>query len=246
MKNNIKQKIIPAIDLIDGNCVRLFQGDYKKSKVYESNPLKVAQQWKNLGFKNLHIVDLDGAKKGRLANLNVIKAIAKECSDQMTIQVGGGIRDMSALEKLVQVGVERFIIGTIALENRDLLKELLEKYQQQLIISLDAKNGKLMTKGWLKGTEYNLFETAKGLEAQGVACIIYTDVLKDGTGTEPNYSSIEKLVRTLKIPVISAGGVSSLTQVKRLVDIGVEKVIVGKALYENQDLILELQKEAKC
>ncbi|MGD9128998.1 MAG: 1-(5-phosphoribosyl)-5-[(5-phosphoribosylamino)methylideneamino]imidazole-4-carboxamide isomerase [Candidatus Woesebacteria bacterium] len=223
-------KIIPAIDIQNGNCVRLKQGDFSKKTVYASDPVLVAKQWQDQGAKSLHIVDLDGAKVGKVQNLKIIKNIIKTVS--IPTQVGGGIRDFKTVKKLIQLGVNRIILGSIALENIELLKKILAVFPDQIIVSLDAKNSKLMSKGWLKNTQLNLIETAQKLEKLTVKRLIYTDTLRDGTETGPNLKIIKKLINSINMPVIMAGGIASKEDIKQLIDLGAEAVIVGKALYD--------------
>ncbi len=224
--------IIPAIDIKNGKCVRLIQGDFNKEKIYNDNPVKVAKVWQSKGAKIVHIVDLDGAKNGALDNIEVIKDILQTVT--IPIQIGGGIRNKESIDKLLGLGVSKVVLGTIIFEDEELFKELISQYPTQIIVSLDAKNGVLMKNGWLDSTDKNLIETAKRLEKLGVKRFIYTDVTKDGTLTSPNYESVESLLENINIPVIIAGGISNVSDIQKLKDIGVEGVIVGKALYEGR------------
>jgi len=228
-------QIIPAIDIKNGKCVRLYQGDYDKETVYYDDPLLVARKWKKNGAKSIHVVDLDGAKIGKSQVVEIVKRIIEEV--KIPVEVGGGMRDLSSVEKLLNIGVNRVILGTIAIEDPDLLKQLIDLYGERMIVSLDAKNGKLMKKGWLEKSNFNLIPTVKQLELMGVKTIIYTDTTRDGTLTEPNYESIKLLRIVTKMKLIVAGGISSTNQVKKLKDLKVDGVIIGKALYErNIDL----------
>ncbi len=224
--------IIPAIDINNGRCVRLTQGIFGSEKVYSDNPADIAKQWEKEGAKMLHVVDLDGAKNGVISNLETIKKIIKAIS--IPIQVGGGIRNEKTIKLLLSCGVQRIILGTIALENKALLSKLLEKYKSQIIVALDTKNGNLMKKGWLGKTNKSYLQTAKEFEKLGVKKFIYTDVIKDGTLTKPNYKEIIKLKKTLSVPIFVGGGISGIDNVKKLKSTGVEGVIIGKALYENR------------
>lgn len=224
--------IIPAIDLKDGKCVRLTQGRFDAIKTYSDEPVKVAKKWEKDGARYLHIVDLDGARTGELANFETIKQITNAV--KIPIQVGGGIYSIEIAEKLVSARVDRIILGSVALENEPLLKKLLEKYPEKIVVSLDAKNGNLMIKGWQESTRANAIDAALELEALGVRRFIYTDVTKDGTLTSPNYMEIKNLVDKLTEPVIAAGGISSLVAVRKLKQLGVEGAILGKALYEGK------------
>lgn len=224
--------IIPAIDLKNGKCVRLTQGVFGSEKIYSDNPVDMAKKWEKEGAKMLHLVDLDGAKNGTMTNLKTIKKIIN--SVNIPVQVGGGIRDEKTIKILLDAGVSGIVLGTIALENKTLLIQLLKKYGSQIIIALDTKNGKLVKRGWLKETDKSCLETAEEFENQGVEKFMYTDVVKDGTLTEPNYKEIIKLAKTLSMPILVGGGISNIRDIKKLKSIGVEGVIIGKAIYENR------------
>lgn len=224
--------IIPAIDIKNGKCVRLTQGNFESEKVYSDDPVTKAKQWENKGAKMLHIVDLDGAKNGNLANLETIKKIAQEI--EIPIQVGGGIRNKKVVETLLSIGVSRVILGTVALEDEEELKSILNDYASQVAIALDTKNGKLMKQGWLEDSDKSSVTTALKLEDLGVQRFIYTDVAKDGTLTEPNYKEITDLIKNVLVPVIASGGISTIGSIKQLKSIGVEGIIIGKALYEGK------------
>ena len=224
-----KIEIIPAIDLRGGQCVRLYQGNYEQETVFSDDPLEVALKWQSLGAPRLHIVDLDGAAAGEPRNLEIIKEIA----DAMLIptQLGGGIRDMAYVESLLKAGVERVILGTAAVENPDLIAEVCRKFQESVIISVDALEGRVATRGWLKGTGLEAVEFAKSMIRLGARRFIYTDISRDGTLTEPNFSAISEVIDAIKLPVIAAGGISSVNHLRMLKKLGAEGAIVGKALY---------------
>lgn len=224
--------IIPAIDIKNGKCVRLTQGIFKSEKIYSNSPIDMAKKWEAEGAKILHIVDLDGAKKGTMANLKLVKQIAKTVN--IPVQVGGGIRDELTIKTLIASGISGIVLGTIALENKTLFTKLLKKYGSQIIIALDTKNGNLVKRGWLGETNRNYLETVKEFAKQGVRKFIYTDVIKDGTLTEPNYKEIIKLAKTVSAPIFVGGGISSINDIKKLKSIGVDGVIIGKALYEGR------------
>ncbi len=224
--------IIPAIDIRNGKCVRLTQGDFDQEKIYNDNPVEIAKVWQSKGAKIIHLVDLDGAKSGSLSNVNVIRDILAAVT--IPIQIGGGIRNKESIDKLLALGVSRVVLGTIVFEDEELFKQLMSQYPSQIIVSLDAKNGVLMKNGWLESTDKSLIETAKYLEKLGVKRFIYTDATKDGTLTSPNYEAIKNLLENINIPVIIAGGISNVSDIQKLKDIGVEGVIVGKALYEER------------
>lgn len=222
--------IIPAIDILDGKCVRLFQGDYDKSKVYSKNPLEVALKWQEQGAPILHIVDLDGAKNGTAVNFGIISKIARELS--IPIEVGGGIRTLETIQKYLDAKILRVILGTILLEDFDFAKRTFEKFGNQIVVGLDAKDGYLMKKGWITQSGLNVYKTAKKLEELGAKRFIYTDIAKDGSLTKPNFNAIKKLITTVTSPVIASGGVSEVNQIRQLKNAGSEGVILGKALYE--------------
>lgn len=224
--------IIPAIDIKNGKCVRLTQGDFKSEKIYSEDPAAIARQWEKQGAQMLHIVDLDGAKNGNLANLEVIKKIAQEV--KIPLQVGGGIRNKEAVKTLLSIGVSRVILGTVALENEDELKGILIQFAPQVAIALDTKNGKLMKQGWVEDSDKSNITTALKFEDLGVKRFIYTDVVRDGTLTEPNYKEIANLTKNIIVPIIASGGISTIASIKQLKSIGIEGVILGKALYEGK------------
>lgn len=224
--------IIPAIDIKNGRCVRLTQGDFESEKIYSEDPAAIARQWEEQGAQMLHIVDLDGAKNGNLANLEVIKQIAQEV--KIPLQVGGGIRNKEAVETLLSIGVSRVILGTVALENEDELKNILNDFASQVAVALDTKDGKLMKQGWFEDSDKSSITTALKLEDLGVKRFIYTDVVRDGTLTEPNYKEIANLTKNIVVPVIASGGISTIASIKQLKSIGIEGLIVGKALYEGK------------
>lgn len=222
--------VIPAIDIRDGKCVRLKQGDFERQTIYDTDPVAVANRWEAEGAKMLHIVDLDGAKDGTSANLPVIREIARSIS--IPVEVGGGIRSVQAAEALLFSGVARVVLGTMAFEDRGSLKALLENYAPQIVVALETKGGNLVTRGWQQDAAGDLLTTAQELQGIGVQRFLYTDVAKDGMLTEPNYAEVANLVQKLSVPIIASGGVSTLETIKKLRAIGPEAVIVGTAFYE--------------
>ncbi len=224
--------IIPAIDIKNGRCVRLTQGKFDDITIYSDDPVQVAKGFERDGADLIHVIDLDGAKTGKPTNLYTIKNIIKSVS--IPIQTGGGIRNLETVKILLDTGVSRVILGTIALEDEKELIKILKNFAYQVAIALDTKNGKLMKQGWLKNSDKNIVITAQKLEKFGVKRFIYTDVTKDGTLTEPNYKEINNLINNISVPVIAGGGISSISNVKRLKSTGVEGVILGKALYEKK------------
>jgi phosphoribosylformimino-5-aminoimidazole carboxamide ribotide isomerase len=225
-------EVIPAIDLLEGRCVRLYQGDYEKSQVFSENPVDVAKQWVDEGATRLHLVDLDGAKAGRVLNLAAIEAIAEAVS--IPIEVGGGLRSQDSVQKLFNIGVQWAILGTAAVEQPELVQQLCQQYPQQIIIGIDARNGKVATRGWLETSEVLATQLAVQMQELGAAAIIYTDIHRDGTLQGPNLDALRELAATVNISVIASGGVSSLTDLLSLLALepqGVTGAIVGRAIY---------------
>ncbi|MEM8502678.1 MAG: 1-(5-phosphoribosyl)-5-[(5-phosphoribosylamino)methylideneamino]imidazole-4-carboxamide isomerase [Cyanobacteria bacterium P01_D01_bin.1] len=224
--------VIPAIDLLEGRCVRLFQGDYEKSQVFNDNPVEVARQWKAEGATRLHIVDLDGAKAGKPENWQAIRAIVEAVD--LPIQVGGGLRNADRVSALFDLGVQCAILGTAAVENPDLVGQLSNQFPNRIIVGIDARNGKVATKGWLETSEVIAVDLAKRMQDQGAAAIVYTDIKRDGTMKGPNLEALKELATAIETPVIASGGVSSVSDLLSLLGLvpsGVSGVIVGKALY---------------
>ncbi len=224
--------VIPAIDLLEGRCVRLYQGDYQQSQVYNENPVEVARQWADEGATRLHLVDLDGAKQGHPVNLDTIEAIVRAIS--IPVQVGGGLRDRQSVAQLIELGVDRTIVGTVAVENPTLVQELCQAFPGKIAVGIDARNGKVATRGWLETSEVLATDLAQQMAEFGVSAIIYTDIHRDGTLQGPNREALRELAQYINIPVIASGGVSSLSDVLGLLALepmGVTGVIIGKALY---------------
>lgn len=224
--------VIPAIDLLDGRCVRLYQGDYSRSQVFNDNPADVAKQWVDQGATWLHVVDLDGAKTGRVVNRAAIEAIVQAAS--VPVQVGGGLRDQSSVAQLLTLGVRRVILGTVAVEQPNLVAELCQEFPDQIVVGIDARNGRVATRGWLETSEVLATQLALQMQELGAAAIIYTDINRDGTLTGPNLEALRELAAAVSIPVVASGGVSSITDLLSLLalePIGVTGVIVGRALY---------------
>lgn len=224
--------VIPAIDLLEGRCVRLFQGDYAQSQVFNENPVEVARQWEAQGATRLHLVDLDGAKAGKPENWKAIAAIAQAV--KLPIQVGGGLRDEARVRGLFELGVHSAILGTAAVEEPALVGRLSKQFPGRIIVGIDARDGKVATRGWLETSEVMAIDLAKRMEALGAAAIVYTDIKRDGTLQGPNIEALRELSSAISTPVIASGGVSALTDLLSLlalVPAGVSGVIVGKALY---------------
>lgn len=225
-------EVIPAIDLLEGHCVRLYQGDYDQSQVFNNNPVDVARQWEEQGATRLHLVDLDGAKQGKPSNQNTIEAIVRSIS--IPVQVGGGLRNRNSVSQLINLGVDRTILGTAAVENPQLVEELSQEFPQKIVVGIDARNGQVATRGWLETSQVAATELAQQMAAKGTAAIIYTDIHRDGTLSGPNLEALREMAGAVDIPIIASGGVSSLTDLLSLLSLealGVEGVIVGRALY---------------
>ena len=206
--------IIPAIDLLDGKCVRLYQGDYGRSQIFDENPAAVAQQWVEQGASWLHVVDLDGAKAGSVVNLKAIEAIVRAVP--IRVQVGGGLRDTASVTQLLGMGVQRVILGTVAVEKPELVQSLCAEFPEQIVVGIDARNGKVATRGWLETSEVLATELAKQMQQLGAAAIIYTDIHRDGTLQGPNLEALRELAGAISIPIIASGGVSSIADLLSL------------------------------
>jgi phosphoribosylformimino-5-aminoimidazole carboxamide ribotide isomerase len=225
--------IFPAIDLLGGHCVRLYQGDYQQSQVFNEDPVAVARQWQEQGATHLHLVDLDGAKSGRPENLAAIAQIVRDLPD-LRIQVGGGLRDQETVDRLLGSGVERAILGTVAIEKPELVQSLCQAYPGRIVVGIDARNGLVATKGWLETSQVKAADLARQMADWGAAAIIYTDIQRDGTLIGPNLEALEELVRDTSIPIVASGGVGSVRDLLSLLTLeplGVSGIIVGKALY---------------
>ena len=223
-------EVIPAIDLRLGLCVRLFQGDYQQETVFSDEPVSVALAWQEQGAPRLHLVDLDGAAGGVQVNLEVITSIIHNLT--IPVQIGGGIRDLATAESLLSAGADRVVIGTAAVENPSLVEDLCQKHgSQRVVIAVDAKDGLVAIKGWLESTEVKAQDLVEQMALLGVRRILYTDISRDGTLTEPNFEANADLVRTTDMAVLASGGIATLDHVRRLVDTGAEGAILGRALY---------------
>lgn len=223
-------EVIPSIDLKSGRCVRLYQGDYQQETVYSEDPISVASTWQEQGASRLHLVDLDGAVQGNPANLEIISAIVSRLT--IPVQVGGGIRELATAEKLFSLGVDRVVIGTAAVENPRLVQELCQRHGvQRVVVALDARDGQIAIKGWTEETSVSVLELANDMAQLGVCRLLYTDIARDGTLTEPNFAANRNLVENTGLAVQASGGIASLDHINRLSQTGVEGVILGRALY---------------
>lgn len=230
--------IFPAIDIKMKRCVRLKKGKAEEETVFSQDPVAMAKHWEGLGAKWLHVADLDGAFEGDLRNFEVVDQICSET--RIPVQLGGGIRSLSAAKKYFEAGVDRIIIGTLALEDYKAMADLCKEYPQKVGVSLDAEDSLLKSKGWVNNTQISLFDVLPGLQYAGVAFIVYTDITRDGMQTGVNMDAVQNVVKNAELPVIAAGGVSSLEDVQALYPLhtkGLSGIIVGKAIYSgNLDL----------
>ena len=224
--------VFPAIDIKGGKCVRLLKGDFKKVTQYEKSPLDQASIFSNLGFKYVHIIDLDGALEGKLVNKNLIEKILKNTN--LKIQIGGGIRSLRDIKFFLDIGVDKVIIGTSAVENTQFLKEACDLYKNKIALSLDVRKGHIALSGWKKQTSILASEFVKKIKNFGVSRIIYTDIDKDGTKTGPNIFDTLKFSKLTNIPVVASGGVASIEDINSIKknSSNIEGVIVGKAIYD--------------
>ena len=242
--------LIPAIDLKDGRCVRLRQGDLQDATIFSENPVTVAEQWYDQGARRLHLVDLNGAVAGKPKNEDVIRAIVRAVGDDIPVQIGGGIRDLDTIERYLDFGIEYIIIGTAAVKDPGFLQDACSAFPGNIIVGLDAKDGKVATDGWSKLTKHDVLDLGRKFEDYGVESIIYTDIGRDGMLTGVNIEATVRLAQHVKIPVIASGGVTDLKDIEALCEIeaeGVEGVILGRSIYEGtldfqeaQDLADEL------
>jgi phosphoribosylformimino-5-aminoimidazole carboxamide ribotide isomerase len=233
-------EVIPAIDIRGGRCVRLYQGDFSRETVYGEDPLETALQWQSQGATRLHIVDLDGAEAGSPQNVEIIARIAETVF--IPLEVGGGIRTVSAMEQLLKSGADRVVLGTAAVSDPGMVREACRQFGQSIVVSIDARNGLVTTHGWMRETGIHAVEFARRVISLGVRRFIYTDINRDGTLTEPNFLGVFELIDAIKFPVIASGGVSGISHLKFLKKIGAEGAIVGKALYTGDlDLSRALQ-----
>jgi len=226
--------LIPAIDLKDGHCVRLIQGDMDQSTTFGEDPAAMAAKWLEAGARRLHLVDLNGAFAGQPKNLGAIKSILKEVNGEIPVQLGGGIRDLDTIERYIDLGIEYLIIGTAAVKNPGFLQDACSAFAGHIIVGLDAKDGKVAIDGWSKLTGQDVISTAKRFEDWGVESIIYTDIGRDGMLTGINVDATVKLAEALKIPVIASGGLAGMADIEALCAVqkeGVEGVICGRAIY---------------
>ena len=235
-------EIFPAIDLLGGRVVRLHQGDYEQANVYADDPAAVAAGFLAQGAANLHVVDLDGARDGAPVNFEAIRAIAEKAS--MFIEVGGGIRDEKRVADYLELGVGRVILGTVAVEKPDFTREMVKKYGDKIAVGVDARDGKVAVKGWLETTAVDAMDFCRQLEQMGVGTIIYTDISRDGAMKGANIETYRALKQAVSMKIIASGGVSSMQDVRDLLETGVHGAILGKALYNGALDLREVLKAA--
>lgn len=236
-------RIYPAIDIKDGQCVRLFKGRFDNVTVYGDNPAEMAKKWESLGGEYIHVVDLDGALKGHGVNAEVIKSICR--SVNVPVQTGGGIRTMEDIEYKLSCGIDRVIIGTKAVRDAEFVKRAVDKYKEKIVIGIDAKNSMVAIEGWEEVSDFTAVDFAKKMEAVGVSTIVYTDIATDGTLAGPNTEAMREMAQSVSMNVIASGGIGTKEHVLSLSDTGVEGVIIGKALYTGGVDLSEIVKLAK-
>jgi len=237
-------KIFPAIDIKDKKCVRLIKGDFEKKTEYETSPIDQAAIFKDHGFKNLHIVDLDGALTGKTVNLKIIQEIVSKYD--LKIEIGGGVRKTESIKKYIDAGVEKVILGSGAIKNKEFLKESCENFKNQIALGLDAKDGNLSISGWKENLNVKTIDFLKEVNNYGVSRIIYTDINRDGMKTSPNFEETQKIAEFSNCPVVISGGVSSISDIKKAKELNNKKIdgiIVGKAIYDGDIKVDELAKE---
>jgi len=229
--------LIPAIDLKDGQCVRLKQGDMKQSTIFSDDPAAMARHWVEQGATRLHLVDLNGAFAGKPRNEAAVRSILREVGDDIDVQLGGGIRDLDTIERYLDAGLRYVIIGTAAVKNPGFLQDACSAFGGHIIVGLDARDGKVATDGWSKLTGHEVVDLARKFEGYGVEAIVYTDIGRDGMLTGINVEATVRLAQALSIPVIASGGLSGLDDIRRLCEVeseGVEGVICGRAIYSGE------------
>lgn len=234
--------VFPAIDILEGKCVRLTQGEYDTSVVYSESPEDMAALWIGKGAKYLHVVDLDGAKEGFPVNKDVIKKIVDK---GIKVQLGGGIRKAEHIDEMLKLGIYRIILGTSAIENEELLKYAVDKYGDRIAVSIDSRNRKVATRGWLETSGISDVDFAKKVKELGVKMVIFTDISKDGMLKGPNFEAINE-INSVGIGVIASGGISTLDDIKKLKEMGIYGAIIGKALYTGNIDITQALEVASC
>ena len=239
-----EMKIFPAIDIKDKKCVRLIKGNFDNKTEYETSPVDQAGKYKDHGFKNLHIVDLDGALSGKIVNLDIIQEIVNKYD--LKIEIGGGIRNIESIKKYIDIGVEKVILGSAAIKNKEFLKDACKEFKNKIALGLDAKKGNLSTSGWKEDLNIKTLDFLKDVNDYGVSRLIYTDIDRDGTKESPNFQETIKVADASSCPVIISGGVSSINDIKKAKELNkknIEGIIIGKAIYDGDIKLEELAKE---
>ena len=237
-------KIFPAIDIKDKKCVRLVKGDFNNKTEYDMSPIDQAGEYKDHGFRNLHIVDLDGALTGETVNIDIIEQIVSKFD--VKIEIGGGVRNFDSIQKYVDAGVEKVILGSAAIKDKNFLKEACQKFPEKIALGLDAKDGYLSVSGWKENSNLMTLDFLKDVNDYGASRLIYTDINRDGMKLSPNFDETENVANNSNCPVIISGGVSSIDDIKKAKELGnknIEGIIVGKAIYDGDIKLDELAKE---
>ena len=235
-------KIFPAIDIKDKKCVRLIKGDFNQKTEYEMSPVEQATQFIDKGFKNLHIIDLDGALTGETVNLNIIKEIVRKFD--FKVEVGGGVRDFDSIQEYADIGVDKVILGSAAIKDKNFLKKACKRFPKKIALGLDAKDGKLSLSGWKENSGISTLDFLNEVNDYSISRLIFTDINKDGTKESPNFEETLKVAEISNCPVVISGGVSSIEDIKKAKTLkNVEGVIVGKAIYDGDVKLEELAKE---
>ena len=235
-------KIFPAIDIKDKKCVRLIKGDFNQKTEYQMSPVEQATQFIDKGFKNLHIIDLDGALTGETVNLNIIKEIVRKFD--FKVEVGGGVRDFDSIQEYADIGVDKVILGSAAIKDKNFLKKACKRFPKKIALGLDAKDGKLSVSGWKENSGISTLDFLNEVNDYSISRLIFTDINKDGTKESPNFEETLKVAEISNCPVVISGGVSSIEDIKKAKTLkNVEGVIVGKAIYDGDVKLEELAKE---
>ncbi|MDA9090351.1 1-(5-phosphoribosyl)-5-[(5-phosphoribosylamino)methylideneamino]imidazole-4-carboxamide isomerase [Pelagibacteraceae bacterium] len=235
-------KIFPAIDLRNGKCVRLTKGEFETEKIYNENPIHQAAIFNELGFKNLHIIDLDGALKGDLVNIEIIEKLIKKFN--IKVEVGGGIRNEKSVSKLIDVGTDKIILGTAAIKDKFFLESCCKKFPKKIALALDVRKNKIAISGWKDQTNISVYDYLQSVKDLGISRLIYTDIERDGTNRGPNLIDSYDIAKKFNVPVVISGGISSMNDINKIISENkkIEGIIVGKAIYENKIDLRELSK----
>ncbi len=230
--------IYPAIDILNGHCVRLYKGDYGKVTKYSDDPVKTALTFKEAGASHIHIVDLDGAKTGKSENIEVIKRICKETG--LSVQTGGGVRTIKRIRELAAANADRIILGTAAIKNPSLVQEAVKEFGKKIVVGIDARNGFVSTDGWTSDSGKDAIETALFMQSLGVQSVVYTDISRDGTLKGPNLDALKEMIEETDMYVVASGGIKDMEDIRKVKETGAYGVITGKAIYEGKIHLKEL------